>query len=52
MTESSVLQVLVDASVRAVLIAAAVGIVLFATRARAGSVAHAAWTMVCSPCCR
>ena len=46
MSESSVLLALVDASVRALLVAAAVGIVLFVARARTGSVAHIAWTLV------
>ena len=46
MTESSVLLTLVDASFRALLVAAAVGVVLFAARARTGSVAHTAWALV------
>lgn len=46
MTESAVLQALVDASVRGLVIAAAVGLVLALLRARSGASAHAAWTAV------
>ena len=46
MTEPAVIAALIDASVRALLVAAAVGVVLFAARARTGSVAHTAWTLV------
>jgi beta-lactamase regulating signal transducer with metallopeptidase domain len=46
MTESAVLQALVDAAVRATVIAMAVGLVLALLRARTGAAAHAAWTAV------
>jgi beta-lactamase regulating signal transducer with metallopeptidase domain len=46
MSESAVIAALIDASVRALLVAAAVGVVLFVARARTGSVAHTAWTLV------
>jgi beta-lactamase regulating signal transducer with metallopeptidase domain len=46
MTESAVLQILVDASIRSLLVAAAVGAVLLVARARTGSVEHSAWTLV------
>src|SRR6187402_2774567 len=46
MTEPAVIAALIDASVRALLVAAAVGVVLFAARARTGSVAHTAWALV------
>jgi len=46
MNESAVIAALIDASVRALLVAAAVGVVLFAARARTGSVAHTAWALV------
>ena len=46
MTESAVLQALVDASIRGLVIAAAVGLVLALLRARSGAAAHAAWTAV------
>lgn len=46
MTESAVLQALVDASVRAIAIAVAIGLTLIALRIRQGSVRHAAWTGV------
>jgi beta-lactamase regulating signal transducer with metallopeptidase domain len=46
MTESAVLQALVDAAVRAMVIAVAVGLVLALLRARSGAAAHAAWTAV------
>jgi beta-lactamase regulating signal transducer with metallopeptidase domain len=46
MTESAVLQALVDASIRAVLIAMVVRITLAALRVRQGSVRHIAWTAV------
>lgn len=46
MTESAVLQALVDASVRATVIAVAVGLTLAALRIKQGSVRHAAWTAV------
>jgi hypothetical protein len=46
MTESAVLQALVDASVRGLVIAVAVGLTLAALRIKQGSVRHAAWTAV------